>query len=143
MGIISEERLAKLARQSVARSIGLTAGDADRSTGHGPGATGQAPPALPGGTKVKKAAPGEAGSIRPDQLPEDQADLAARVFSKGTDDRPEPVERNLQRLARAIRDERRRGRAGHWSYDLNRHLALVQAFIKEQSRAQRDKGPER
>ncbi|MDQ0315110.1 hypothetical protein [Amorphus orientalis] len=31
------------------------------------------------------------------------------------------------RLARALRAERRLGRAGHWSYDLNRHLALKQA----------------
>lgn len=32
------------------------------------------------------------------------------------------------RLKAALRSERRRGRAGHWSYDLNRHLGLLQAL---------------
>ncbi len=32
------------------------------------------------------------------------------------------------RLRSALRSERRRGRAGHWSYDLNRHLGLLQAL---------------
>lgn len=35
------------------------------------------------------------------------------------------------RLTRALRAERRRGRAGHWAYDLNRHLALLQALEGE------------
>lgn len=44
----------------------------------------------------------------------------------------EPEVRRLiaQRLARALRAERKRGRAGHWSYDLNRHLALKQAAAR-------------
>lgn len=37
----------------------------------------------------------------------------------------------LNRLARALRSERRRGLAGHWSYDLARHHALLQAFKAE------------
>ncbi len=37
----------------------------------------------------------------------------------------------LRRLARALRAERNRGRAGHWSYDLNRHIALAQAYTAE------------
>lgn len=37
----------------------------------------------------------------------------------------------LMRLAAAMRAERRRGRAGHWTYDLNRHIALAQAFRAE------------
>ena len=32
---------------------------------------------------------------------------------------------------RSLRDERRRGQAGHWSYDLNRHIALAQAYAAE------------
>ena len=40
--------------------------------------------------------------------------------------------RILARLARALRAERHRGRSGHWSYDLNRHIALVQAYTAEQ-----------
>jgi hypothetical protein len=35
------------------------------------------------------------------------------------------------RLTCALRAERRRGRAGHWAYDLNRHLALLQALEGE------------
>ena len=37
----------------------------------------------------------------------------------------------LGKLRRALRAERRRARSGHWSYDLNRHLALVTAYKAE------------
>ena len=37
-------------------------------------------------------------------------------------------------LERALRAERRRGRAGHWSYDMNRHLALARALREERVR---------
>jgi hypothetical protein len=37
----------------------------------------------------------------------------------------------LAKLRRALRAERTRGLAGHWSYDLNRHLGLVGAFKGE------------
>jgi hypothetical protein len=37
----------------------------------------------------------------------------------------------LAKLARALRAERNRGRAGHWTYDLNRHIGLVQAYEAE------------
>lgn len=40
----------------------------------------------------------------------------------------------VARLTRALRAERRRGRAGHWTYDLNRHIALVQALAAERER---------
>ena len=39
----------------------------------------------------------------------------------------------VARLARALRAERNRGRAGHWTYDLNRHVALCQAYQAERS----------
>ena len=39
--------------------------------------------------------------------------------------------RIVGRLARALRAERTRGRAGHWSYDINRHIALLQAYEAE------------
>jgi hypothetical protein len=39
----------------------------------------------------------------------------------------------LRRLARALRAERNRGRAGHWTYDLNRHIALTQAYAAERA----------
>ena len=37
----------------------------------------------------------------------------------------------LAKLRRALRAERTRGVAGHWSYDLNRHLGLLSAFKGE------------
>jgi Family of unknown function (DUF6477) len=37
----------------------------------------------------------------------------------------------VTKLARALRAERSRGRAGHWTYDLNRHIALLQAYEAE------------
>lgn len=37
----------------------------------------------------------------------------------------------FDRLARALRGERMRGRAGHWSYSLDRHIGLMQALAAE------------
>jgi hypothetical protein len=39
--------------------------------------------------------------------------------------------RILGKLRRALRAERARGLAGHWSYDLNRHLGLLSAYKGE------------
>ena len=35
------------------------------------------------------------------------------------------------RLERALRAERNKARSGHWTYDLNRHIALRQAYRAE------------
>jgi len=43
-------------------------------------------------------------------------------------------------LRRALRRERALARAGHWAYDLNRHLALAQALAAE-GNAQRKTAP--
>ncbi len=91
MGIISDERLAKLAAESVARRMAA-------------GCT----------------------SNRLDKLVE-----AENVFGRGTREMPGDIparRRAVARIARALREERRRGKSGHWSYDLNRHIALAQAF---------------
>jgi hypothetical protein len=40
----------------------------------------------------------------------------------------------VARLERALRAERNRARSGHWTYDLNRHIALRQAFVAETGR---------
>ena len=48
------------------------------------------------------------------------------------------------RLLSALRRERSRGRAGHWSYDLNRHIGLLQAYRAERRTLRRKAGtPER
>lgn len=44
------------------------------------------------------------------------------------------------RLLTALRRERTRGRAGHWSYDLNRHIGLLQAYRAERRRLEEDEG---
>ena len=40
----------------------------------------------------------------------------------------------LQLLAKELRRERTLGRAGHWAYDLNRHIGLSQAYLAEKAR---------
>ncbi len=40
-------------------------------------------------------------------------------------------------LERALRAERNRARSGHWTYDLNRHIALHQALRAEEQRLAR------
>jgi len=49
--------------------------------------------------------------------------------------------RILARLRNALRAERARARAGHWSYDLNRHIAL-KAALKAESEASSRPMPE-
>jgi hypothetical protein len=57
--------------------------------------------------------------VWPSELRTESVDAAARIVAL---------------LRKAIRSERQRGRAGHWTYDLNRHLALVEALRAEQAR---------
>jgi Family of unknown function (DUF6477) len=49
----------------------------------------------------------------------------------------------VARLTRALRAERRRGRAGHWTYDMNRHIALMQAIAAERKRLGAETRPRR
>ena len=37
----------------------------------------------------------------------------------------------IAKIRKALRGERTRGRAGHWSYDLNRHMGLAEALKGE------------
>jgi hypothetical protein len=72
-----------------------------------------------------------AAAFRPERhlprvLPGGETELADRS--------PEGRQRTVARLARALRAERVRGRAGHWTYDLNRHIALAQAYEHELQR---------
>lgn len=39
--------------------------------------------------------------------------------------------RIIRLLARALREERRRGISGHWAYDLSRHAALAKLYREE------------
>lgn len=69
----------------------------------------------------------------PRLLPIDPADVA--------DDSEDCTKKLCLRLLSALRRERSRGRAGHWSYDLNRHIGLLQAYRAERRtlRRQTDK----
>jgi hypothetical protein len=57
--------------------------------------------------------------------------LDSRLTSANT---RETLEHIVSRLERALRAERHRARSGHWTYDLNRHIALRQAFRAEAAR---------
>jgi hypothetical protein len=64
--------------------------------------------------------------------------MLVRLLPVGPDEiaghEPETTRRIVLKLARALRTERARGRAGHWTYDLNRHMGLLQALNAEQER---------
>jgi hypothetical protein len=47
------------------------------------------------------------------------------------DNSPGNRQRIVRLLARALREERRRGASGHWTYDLSRHAALAQLYRQE------------
>jgi hypothetical protein len=68
----------------------------------------------------------------------DRGRMLVRLLPVGPDDilghEPETTRRIVLKLARALRTERARGRAGHWTYDLNRHVGLVQALKAEEER---------
>ena len=49
----------------------------------------------------------------------------------GPADSLESAEAIVARLERALRAERNKARSGHWTYDLNRHIALRQAYVAE------------
>ncbi len=76
------------------------------------------------------------------------ADAGARVYERSRDlprlvalwpreledESAEGIGLVLKKLRRALRAERRRAMSGHWSYDLNRHLALLSAYKAEAAR---------
>lgn len=81
-----------------------------------------------------------AGRLRPrDPEGYDRARILPRLIPVDpglvADLSPEGRRRILQLLARALRGERQRGRAGHWTYSLDRHLGLVSAFKAERQLA--------
>ena len=65
------------------------------------------------------------GAMLPRLLPVGPEDLAS--------DDAATARRICLMLARALRRERNRGRAGHWTYDLNRHVGLLQAYRAERA----------
>lgn len=54
--------------------------------------------------------------------------------SELTDASVKGAEKVVALLRKALRAERARGRAGHWTYDLNRHIALAESLKAEEVR---------
>lgn len=57
------------------------------------------------------------------------------LFADDLRDGADRQARLLALLRRALRAERTRGRAGHWTYDVGRHAALLRALRCEEGRA--------
>lgn len=56
------------------------------------------------------------------------------------DESPQGRRHILCRLRRALRAERRRGIAGHWTYDLSRHVQLLRVYRMELALSERESG---
>ena len=73
------------------------------------------------------------------KVPYDRARDLPRLLplwpSEVADRSPEAHHRLLQRLRQALREERRRGLAGDWTYDLVRHAGLYRAWKAEMAAA--------
>lgn len=75
---------------------------------------------------------GERARILPRLVPLAASELADRSR--------EGRSRILELVARALGSERRRGRARHWSYSLDRHVGLLRAFGAEMDQWRRETG---
>ena len=56
------------------------------------------------------------------------------------DESPQARQAILAKLRRALRAERRRGVAGHWTYDLSRHVELLRVYRQELAETKRGVG---
>ncbi len=87
--------------------------------------------------KLARRAAGEAinGIIKAGARAYDRSrDLPALIRTEppsGEMETAEVLQSIVMRLQRALRAERNRARSGHWTYDLNRHIALHQAHEAE------------
>jgi hypothetical protein len=59
---------------------------------------------------------------------------ALQVWPHELDDTAEARLQIVQKLRRTLRAERRRGIAGHWTYDLARHVELLRLYREELAR---------
>jgi hypothetical protein len=75
------------------------------------------------------------GAIHPTPAAYDRRRILARLLPlwphELEDESPEGRRRILAKLRRALRAERRRGIAGHWTYDLARHVELLWVYREE------------
>ncbi|MFZ2017281.1 MAG: hypothetical protein WAU90_01230 [Methyloceanibacter sp.] len=99
------------------------------------------PEASRGARRARERAPAKrifgtmaAAGVRSYSRPRDLPKLIALWPRELDDESAEGCRLVLGKLRRALRAERRRASSGHWSYDLNRHLALVTAHKAELAR---------
>ena len=97
-------------------------------------------------TSAPTSAPGTSAAGAPAQIPASQKrydrsrDLPGLLPlwpSEIADATEAGRHRIVQKLRRALREERRRGLAGHWAYNLTRHAALLRALQSEMAPADR------
>ena len=78
---------------------------------------------------------GRIRALRPPTVPIDRRAALGRLLPlwphELEDGSPEGRLRIVARLRKALRAERRRGLAGHWTYDLARHVELLRLYKAE------------
>lgn len=76
-------------------------------------------------------------TVRAGAIRYERARHLPRLIRAGPDeyagDDAETARAIVARLVHALNAERRRGRSGHWTYDMNRHIALMQALAAERA----------
>ena len=88
---------------------------------------GRSPPPCAGAPRTRLASPPPRPYDRRRELPR-----VLPLWPHELDDEsPEGRRRVLARLRRTLRAERRRGLAGHWTYDLSRHVELLRVYRAE------------
>jgi hypothetical protein len=102
--------------------------NAGRACFHAP--AGAIAPPCPGLQLQGRSAPTTGGTELPRVLPLWPRELDDETF--------EGRQRILAKLRRALRAERRRGLAGHWTYDLARHVELLRVYRIELAAERRE-----
>jgi hypothetical protein len=89
----------------------------------------------PATSRQRRHHQGRTRAIRPPQQAIDRRVALSRLLAlwphELDDESAEARVRVLGRLRRALRAERRRGLAGHWTYDLARHIELLRLYRAE------------
>jgi len=75
-----------------------------------------------------------AGAAAYDRMRDLPALIRLDPFDRRALEEKEEAAAIVARLECALRAERQKARSGHWTYDLNRHIALRQAWLAETSR---------
>jgi hypothetical protein len=81
------------------------------------------------GEKMRRGNDGRDGRVEPAAMASRLKIRAWRAIERKLDAKMPDLEADSRDPAiwrRAIRQERQLGRGGHWAYDLNRHIALLQ-----------------